>query len=65
MLKGEKSGRIVVKNGWAMCPICGKGKLLKLLPETAVIALPCKCKLCGQQSIVNIEPEPAAKAPSA
>jgi len=48
-----------------MCPICGKGKLLKLLPETAVIALPCKCKLCGQQSIVNIEPEPAAKEPSA
>lgn len=38
-----------------MCPICGKGKLLKLLTDTAVHNLPCKCKRCGQTSTLNID----------
>lgn len=60
-----KCDKIAIENGWAMCPICRKGKLLKLLPETKVRALPCKCKLCGQTTIVNIEPEPESKETSA
>ena len=58
MPNDEKRDKITIENGWAMCPICRKGKLLKLLPETKVCALPCKCKLCGQTTIVNIEPVP-------
>ena len=46
---------MVTKDGWAICPVCGKGKLLKLRPDTAVRNLPVKCKRCGQESIVNID----------
>ena len=65
MQSEENRDKIKAVNGWAMCPICRKGKLLKLLPETKVRALPCKCKLCGQTTIVNIEPEPESKETSA
>ena len=59
-------GKLNTKDGWVICPICGKGKLLKLLPTTSVRNLPRKCKRCGQESIVNIEaPEPASKETSA
>lgn len=58
--------RINVRDGWAICPKCGKGKLLKILPETSVRSLPCKCKLCRQESIVNIKaPVPASRETSA
>lgn len=57
---------ISVKDGWAICPKCGKGKLLKILPDTSVSRLPCKCKLCRQESIVNIKaPVPATRVSSA
>lgn len=50
---------MVTKDGWAFCPVCGKGKVLKLRPDTTVRNLPVKCKRCGQTSIVTIdEPEP-------
>lgn len=49
------SCKMVTKDGWAICPVCGKGKLLKLRPDTAVRNLPVKCKRCGQESIVNID----------
>nr|DAG13194.1 MAG TPA: cysteine-rich protein [Caudoviricetes sp.] len=49
-----------------ICPVCGKGKLLKLLPTSIVRNLPSKCKRCGQETIVNIEaPEPVSKETSA
>lgn len=49
-----------------ICPICGKGKILKINPDTTVHSLPIKCKLCRQESIVNIDaPEPASKRTSA
>lgn len=59
-------GKITVRDGWAICPQCGKGKLLKILPETSILNLPCKCKLCRQECIVNIEaPVPVSKVTSA
>ncbi len=60
------SDKIVIKDGWALCPICNKGKLIKVLPTTTVHDLPCKCKRCGQKSRINIEaPEPESKETSA
>lgn len=60
-----KCGKLVVKDGWAMCPVCGR-KLLKLLPSTSIRLLPVKCKHCKQEAIVNIEaPEPASRETSA
>lgn len=58
--------RLIVKDGWVICPVCGKGKLLKTLPDTTAHHLPRKCKRCGQETIVNIEaPEPASTETSA
>ena len=50
-----KSVIIKVKNGWVMCPVCGRGKVLRLEPKTRASNLPVYCKLCGKESIVNIE----------
>lgn len=59
-------GKLVVKDGWVICPICGKGKLLKTLTTSTARNLPCKCKRCGQETIVNIEaPEPESDETSA
>lgn len=62
----EKRDRLVTKNGWVMCPVCGRGKILKINPDTRVQRLPRVCKFCKQETIVNIEaPEPASKETSA
>lgn len=59
-------GRLIIKDGWVLCPVCGKGKLLLTRPDTAVRNLPRKCKRCGQETVVNIEaPEPVSKETSA
>lgn len=64
--QGQKCGKLVIKNGWAMCPVCGKGKLLKLLPTSSARDIPRQCKICKQETILNIEaPEPESKATSA
>lgn len=66
MQKQTETGKLVVKDGWVICPVCGKGKLLKLRPDTTAQNLPCKCKRCGQESLVNIDaPEPASQETSA
>lgn len=63
---GGKSAKLVVKDGWVICPVCRKGKLLKVRPDTTAQNLPRKCKRCGQETIVNIEaPEPASRETSA
>lgn len=62
----REPAKLVIKNGWVICPVCGKGKILKVNPDTTVHNLPRPCKRCGQESIVNIEaPEPASSATSA
>lgn len=66
MQNGQNYGKLSVKDGWVICPVCGKGKLQKILPSTTAKNLPRKCKRCGQETLVNIEaPEPASKVTSA
>ena len=66
MQRASQKSKLTIRNGWVLCPICGKGELLLARPDTAVRNLPRKCKLCGQETIVNIEaPEPASKVTSA
>ncbi|MDY4180996.1 MAG: cysteine-rich KTR domain-containing protein [Pseudoflavonifractor sp.] len=49
-----------------MCPVCGKGKVLRLETETTAHALPVYCRRCGRESIVNIDaPEPVSDETSA
>ena len=62
----KKPDTLVIKDGWVICPVCGKGKLLLTRMDTTVRNLPRKCKRCGQETIVNIEaPEPVSHETSA
>ena len=66
MRTGPERDKLVTKDGWVICPVCGKGKILKVNPDTTVHNLPRPCKRCGQISIVNIEaPEPVSSETSA
>lgn len=66
MQSNMRCGKLVVRDGWVICPVCRKGKLLKVRPDTTAQNLPCKCKRCGQESLVNIDaPEPASQETSA
>ena len=66
MQSNMRCGKLVIRDGWVICPVCRKGKLLKLRPDTTAQNLPCKCKRCGQESLVNIDaPEPASVETSA
>lgn len=66
MPKVAKDGKLTIRNGWVICPVCGKGKILKVDPDTTAHCLPRLCKRCGQETYVNIEaPEPASKETSA
>ncbi len=46
---------LTVKDGWLLCPVCGKGKVLKLRRDTTAENLVVHCKKCGRESVVNIE----------
>ena len=50
--------KIATNERWLICPACGRGKVLKLLPLTTVKNLPVFCKRCHTESIVNISTEP-------
>ena len=50
--------RINANNGWLICPRCGRGKVLKLLPTTQATDLTVHCKICKQESVVNIPSVP-------
>lgn len=59
-------GTLIVQDGWIVCPVCKRGKLLKLLPTTIIRDLPVKCKRCGQISKLNTAvPEPESRETSA
>lgn len=47
------------KRRWLSCPLCGRGKVLKLLPTTSATDLIVYCRNCKRESIVNIDPVPA------
>ena len=55
---GSGCGKINASNGWLMCPRCGRGKVLKLLPTTEARDLTVHCKICKQESVVNIPSVP-------
>ena len=38
-----------------MCPSCGKGRVLRIYPETRAKYLQVYCKRCGHEHIVNID----------
>ncbi|CCX89725.1 putative uncharacterized protein [Firmicutes bacterium CAG:110] len=51
-------GKITETREKALCPICRRGVVAYLLPETTAKNLPVKCKRCGAELIVNISQVP-------
>lgn len=67
MSQKAKCGKIsAVKDGWVICPVCGRGKLIPVEPESVIRNVSFKCKRCGCISKVHIEAqEPASHETSA
>ncbi len=55
MQSTTKPAKLVVKDGWLLCPRCHRGKVLKLNPGTRARDLTVFCKVCGKESVVNID----------
>ena len=54
MQSNMRCGKIIVRDGWVICPVCQKGKLLKVRADTTARNLPRKCIRCGHETLVNI-----------
>lgn len=52
--------KIATKDGFLLCPVCGKHKVQRIVPETEAKNLVVYCRHCRQESVVNIckTPEP-------
>lgn len=61
----ESCGKLTVKDGWLLCPVCRKGKVLKVRADTEVKNLEVRCKLCRQKSLVNIKSLSQSRSASA
>ena len=48
-------GKLIVRDGWLMCPSCGKQRVLRIYPETRAKCLQVYCKRFGHEHIVNID----------
>lgn len=58
MLQSQNNrGIIKTKDGFLLCPICGRQKVLRITPETRGENIPVYCRNCKRESIVNIDPE--------
>lgn len=50
----SEAGRLRTKGNWVLCPVCRRGKLLKLQPETRAKNLAVFCRVCKTETIINI-----------
>lgn len=48
---------IQVKDGWLICPRCGRCNVLRLRPDTLARNLIVYCKRCHAESVVDISPK--------
>ena len=46
--------KMVVKDGWIICPICGNKRLFRLDAETEARNLPVYCRDCKHEIILDI-----------
>ena len=51
----EIRGKLVVKDGWIVCPVCKRNRHLhRIMPDTEAKNLPVYCKDCKTELILNI-----------
>lgn len=46
--------KMVVKDGWIICPICGNKRLFRLDAETEARNLPVYCRDCKHEIVLDI-----------
>lgn len=61
----QACGILRIQNGWAVCPVCGWARMMRVEPDTRAKRLPVYCKRCRHETIVNIEPESQCQCASA
>lgn len=50
---------VTVKDGWIICPRCGRQRIQPVLPTTCGTDLVVYCKRCRAGSVISrLEPEP-------
>ena len=54
MKNPQKNGKIIARDGWILCPVCGRKKILQISPSTVARNLPLFCRHCGATTQVNI-----------
>ena len=63
-LISDARGRIIaVHEGWAICPDCGRGRLMPIHPATQGRMIPAWCKRCRRQHFLNIDASACADVP--
>lgn len=56
LLQNQKeTGKLVVKDGWLLCPACRRRKILRVRPDTTARNLTIYCRACHAETIVDIE----------
>lgn len=55
----ELACKVTTGEAWVLCPVCRRGKLLKLTEETRAQGLVLFCRSCKHESVVEIGPEKA------
>ena len=61
----QSCGILRIQDGWAVCPVCGWTRMMRVEPDTRAKRLPVYCKRCRHETIVNIEPESQCLSASA
>ena len=51
----SKRAIICVREGRAVCPVCGRRTNVRLLPETRLRSYPLYCKLCRAETVVDYD----------
>ncbi len=49
-----EAGKLRIKDHWVLCPVCRRGKVLKLRPGTRAENLAVYCRVCKTESVVDI-----------
>ena len=53
--KRGECGKLIVKDGWLMCPSCRRRKVLQVRPDTTAKNLIVYCRDCRTETMVDIE----------
>ncbi len=52
----RESAKLVVKDGWIICPVCNQNRrTIRITADTEARHLPVYCRKCGIELILNID----------